>query len=116
MVFPHLEPGTPIIVRGMHPEKPEIGFLLPPAPRMAIEIDRQHQVLKAQLCNVLIEPAQSKVSLVYVVRTERLPRVFIPGIHAGIPLSVTIEDDAPVAYVTPPTIRERLKAAQATPS
>jgi hypothetical protein len=116
MVFPDLAEGTPIAVRGMHPEQPEIRFSLPPAPRMAIEIDRQRQVLKAQLCNVLIEPAQSKVSLVYVVRTEKLPRVLVPGIHSQIPLSVTVEDDAPVAYESPATVRERLKAAQANPS
>jgi hypothetical protein len=110
MVFPSLPPGTPIVVRGMHRDEPELQFALPVEPRMAIEMDGQRQDLKPQLCNVLIEPALARVSLVYVVRTEKLPRVFIPGIHGRIPLSVTVQDDLPVVYETPPTLRDRLQA------
>ena len=113
MVFPALPPGTPMVVRGLHPEQPELRFPVPPEPRMAIVIEGQRQNLKPQLCNLLLEPARNQMSVVYAVRTKKLPRVFIAGIHGHIPLAVIIEDDAPVVYDTPPTIREQLLAAQA---
>jgi hypothetical protein len=113
LVFPPLASETPMVVRGMNPEQPELAFALPPTPRMAIEIEDQRQNLKTQLCNVLIEPFKNQVSVVYVVRTGKLPRVFIPGIHGYIPLSLIVENDAPIVYETPPTIRDRLKAAEA---
>ncbi|HUN80809.1 MAG TPA: DUF2169 domain-containing protein [Phycisphaerae bacterium] len=110
MTFPNLAPGTPIVVRGMHPTQSEVRFAIPSEPRIAIEIEGQRQNLKPLLCNVLVEPALEKVSLVYIVRTEKMPRVFIAGIHGHIPLSVIIQDDEPVVYDTPPTIRQRIQA------
>lgn len=111
MVFDNLLENTPFVIKGMHPEEPEITFTLPDSPGIEIEIDGQKESVKPQITNMLIEPAEKLVSLVYIARTEKLPRAFIPGIHGYIPLSVTVNGDDPVIYDTPPTIRDQLKAA-----
>lgn len=112
MVFQDLYIGTPFSIKGMHPEEEVINFTLPKEPLIEIEIEGQKQGTKPQLSNMLIEPAEKKVSLVYVARTTDLPRVLIPGIHGYIPLAVIVNKDRPVIYETPPTIRDQLKAAR----
>ena len=114
MVFQNLPMGTPISIKGMHPEQEEITFTLPKEPSIEIEIEGRRQALKPQLTNLLIEPANKKVSMIYIARTNKLPRVFIPGIHGYIPLSVSVNREPPVKYETPPTVRDQLKAAQKT--
>lgn len=111
MVFDNLVEKMPLIIKGMHPEEPEITFTLPASPGIEIEIDGQKESVKPQITNMLIEPAEKLVSLVYIARTEKLPRAFIPGIHGYIPLSVSVNGDDPVIYDTPTPIRDQLKAA-----
>jgi len=111
MVFQDLPENTPFIIKGMNPEEPVIEFSMPPEPFVEIYIEGQKEAVKPQVSNMLIEPGEKLVSVVYIARTEKLPRVFIPGIHGYIPLSVRINVDAPVKYETPPTIRDQLKAA-----
>jgi hypothetical protein len=66
------------------------------------------------LTNLAIFPAEKRFTTVYSVRTPGLPRVLIPGIHKNIPLSACINRDSPIAYQSPPTIRERLLAGTAS--
>ncbi len=106
LVFDPLTGGTPIAVEGMHPEHRRIQFTLPEPPRLEIHIDGKTHPVKPQLTNVLIEPDGPRVSLTYIVRQYDLPRVFIPGIHAKIPLELRIEGIGTISYVTPPTLRE----------
>lgn len=68
-----------------------------------------------KLSNVLIEPAQLLVHLTYVVRREQPPRVFIPGIHVKIPMSIQVNGDAPVHYEPPPSLYATLAAASPQP-
>lgn len=111
--FQPLEHGTPVTVKGMHPDGEVLRFEVPPEPSIEFVIDGQHERVKPVLTNMLITPAEKKVSFVYAARTENLPRVFLPGIHGHIPLSVVVNGDDPVVYRTPKPIRERLEAAVA---
>ncbi len=111
MVFDPLPPGTPVVVEGMHPARPRLEFTLPPPPTIEMSIDGKLYPQAPQLSNVLIEPEHLRVSLTYVARMEELPRVFIPGIHANIPLAMRVDRTHVVRYACPPTLRELRKAA-----
>ena len=105
LVFDPLPRGTPIAVENMHPEQRRIHFELPEPPRLEFTIEGKTYPVQAQLANVLVEPDGPRVSLTYVARQFDLPRVFIPGIHAKIPIELRIEGVGTIAYVTPPTLR-----------
>jgi hypothetical protein len=111
LVFDPLPAATPIIVEGMHPEIPRMEFALPRPPMVDFSIDGKMYPAPTQLTNVLVEPGQMRISLTYAARQEELPRVFIPGIHANIPLALRIDRTQAVPYVCPPTLREQRKAA-----
>jgi hypothetical protein len=115
LVYPDLAANTPITLDGMHPELPKIAFHLPAPPALEFIIENKTYPARAQLGNVLIEPDYPRVSLTYVARHGEMPRVFVPGIHAKIPLSVRIDGGPVVAYDCPPTLREQKKAAPAGP-
>mgnify|MGYP000565389106 CR=1 FL=1 len=110
LVFDPLAAGTPIAVEGMHPEQRRIHFELPDPPRLEFHIEGKVYPVEAQLTNVLIEPDAPRVSLTYVARQFDMPRVFVPGIHAKIPIDLRIEGIGTIAYVTPPTLRELRRA------
>ncbi|KIG18571.1 putative exported protein [Enhygromyxa salina] len=110
LVFPPLEAGTPIIIEGMHPERPHVGFHLPRAPKLDFFIEGKVYASQTQLTTVLIQPDLGRASLTYVARHWDLPRVFVPGIHANIPLALVIDDQHTVPYLCPPTLREQVKA------
>jgi hypothetical protein len=105
--------GQPVVLSGMHPEEPEIRFTLPPAPSIDIHIEGERWAPPPLLTNLVLYPTEKRFTAVYCARTKGLPRVFIPGIHKNIPLSVSINRDAPIVYQSPATIRDRLLAAGA---
>lgn len=109
MVFPSLAPGTPIIVEGMHPELPHVGFPVPPPPKIDFYLDGKVYPQPAQLSTVLVEPDKARVCLTYVARHFDLPRPFVPGIHKNIPLALLVNDAHTVPYDSPPTSRELVK-------
>ncbi|MBL4682987.1 MAG: DUF2169 domain-containing protein [Nannocystaceae bacterium] len=111
MTFAELREGTPITVDGMHPEGRTITFKMPAEPRLQIHIEGQREVLPSQLTNLVIHPADGKVTMTYSTSTAKLPRVFIPGVHGKIPLSMVVSNDAPIVYDTPTPVRELLKQA-----
>jgi len=113
LTFDALPAETPIIVEGMHPELPRLGFELPAPPPLELLIDGKTYPAPVQLTNVLVEPAHARVCLTYVIRQTELPRVFIPGIHANIPLALRVERGHVVRYDCPPTLREQRLAAAA---
>lgn len=110
LVFPPLEPGTPIIIEGMHPELPHIGFHLPQPPKLDFYLDGKLFPAQAQLTGVVVEPDKNRVMLTYAARHWDLPRVFVPGIHGNIPLAMMIDEQFTVPYLCPPTLREQVKA------
>lgn len=99
----------------MHPERDVIRFALPAPPLVIMRIEDEAEPLAPQLTQMLIEPCTkdqaSVVHLTYVVRQPRMPRVFIPGIHVKIPISIEVNGDAPVRYEPPPSVYAALKAA-----
>jgi hypothetical protein len=111
LVFDPLPAGTPIVVEGMHPEFSRLEFTLPAPPALAFAIEGKTYPAPAQLTAVLVEPEHLRVSLTYVARQEEMPRVFIPGIHANIPLALQIDRMHTVKYDCPPTLREQRKTA-----
>lgn len=115
LVFPELAGGTPVTVDGMNPEHPRISFSLPDPPKLEFLIEGKVYPARPQLTNVLIEPDFPRVSLTYVARQAEMPRVFVPGIHAKIPLSLRIDGGPVVAYDCPPTLREQKKAGPSGP-
>ncbi len=108
--FASLEPGTPVSLEGMCPDGREVSFEVPPPPRVDVQIEGT-QSPPARLTNVVCRPAEGKVLLTYAA-TCKLPRVFIPGVHKYIPLSAQINGGAPVEYVPPQTVKERIRQAQ----
>lgn len=109
MCFPSLAPGTPIIVEGMHPELAHVGFPVPPAPKIDFYLDGKVYTQPAQLTNVLVEPDKARVSLTWAARHWDLPRPFVPGIHANIPLAMLIDGTQSVRYESPVPLREQVK-------
>ncbi|MCY0987545.1 DUF2169 domain-containing protein [Nannocystis sp. ILAH1] len=110
LVFPSIAARTPIAVEGMHPEHPRIQFELPAPPKLGWKIEGSFYVGWPQLNNVLIEPDKLRVSLTYVARHAELPRVFVPGIHAKIPVELHIDGEAKVVYDCPATLRDLRRA------
>lgn len=53
------------------------------------------------------------MTLTYAASTDHLHRVFIPGVHGKIPLSVRVEGDRAIEYVTPVPVREQVLRARA---
>jgi hypothetical protein len=112
LVFQALTPGLPIRVTGMHPKLRDVKMELPPAPRIHGVHERGTADLEnLRVTNVVIHPNDATMSVTWA-GTFPLPRIFIPGVHKRIPVAAKLEGFDPVAYPTPPTVKETLAAAQ----
>lgn len=111
MVFPDLKAGTPVVIEGMHPGRPEVSFSLPAPPHLEMTVEGDRQEVQPRLHSVVCRPAEERLTMTYAANRP-LPRPFIPGIHGKIPVSLTVGADAPVEYQTPTPVRERVAAAQ----
>jgi len=109
--FSSLEPGAPVSLEGMRPDGRAVAFGVPPPPDVEVIVEGESQAPTARLTNLVCRPAEGRVLLTYAV-TWGLPRVFIPGVHKYIPLSAKINGAAPVEYVPPVPIKERMRQAQ----
>jgi hypothetical protein len=114
LVFDHLEAGTPVLIQGMSPDGRDLSFQIPPPPRIDIHVEGTVETVEGRLFNVLIEPDRQQVSLTYSAIRRDLPRRFVAGVHGHIPVAAQVDGDEPVVYETPPTMRSRLEAAQAS--
>lgn len=104
MSFEPLPAGTPISLSGVHPEVRKLGFVTPPRPTLEITVEGHTEKVAPRLTAAIIEPDVMRVSFVHCGRTSSLPRVFIPGIHATIPLSARADGGEPLHYVAPPVV------------
>jgi hypothetical protein len=104
--------GEPVVLEGMHPEEPVLRFSLPTPPRVDFILEGQRRAAAPRLHSVVIRPAEKKLYVVYGADVE-LHRTFVPGIHKCIPVGVSVDGDVPIAYATPPTVKEQLRAAAA---
>lgn len=112
LTFPRLPDGARVTLEGMHPERPVLTFEVPRAPRLELLMDGSRRRLTPRTHHVVCRPAEGRLSVVWGV-SAKLPRTFLPGIHRHIPLALRVDDDAPVPYETPPTIRDRIEAGRA---
>lgn len=106
--------GQRVTVTGMNAEMPTMGFTVPPDPSIEFTVDGRRTLAKPMISSLVVKPGDRTFAIVYCAKLTPLPRKFIPEVHASIPLSISVNRDVPVAFDTPPTIRERLARAQAT--
>ncbi len=113
MAFHDMPANQPVVIRGMHPRQEAWEFSLPgkgDTPRMDIEIEGHRERVQPHLHHVVCSPGEDKLTMVFGA-TLNLPRMFIPGIHKHIPISAYINEDVPIHYEAPPTIKELIDAA-----
>ena len=108
--------GRSVNISGMHAERPELSFRVPPPPEIEIEVDGHFCSPAPRLSNLVIQPNQEQVALVWCVHTPELRRKFVPQVHEEIPLSVRVNGDAKIHYTSPPSVRSRLRASSASAS
>jgi hypothetical protein len=112
MVFRAPLAGQPVTLTGMHPEEPVLRFAVPADPTVEFNVEGSRTRVQPVLTNVVIEPAKKKLSVTYCAKQAPLPRGFLPEIHKNIPISVRVNQGPPIAYQSPPTIRDRLAAVR----
>jgi hypothetical protein len=103
--------GAPVRLTGMHPELTTCEFLVPDDPVVDLFIDGQKMPGPTLLTHLVIRPGEQKVSAVWCARVAELPRKFVPGFHANIPLALSVNRGPLLQYESPPTVRERLSRA-----
>jgi RHS repeat-associated protein len=111
MVWRSAEAGAPVKLVGLHPEEDVLDFKVPAAPRMEIEIEGSRELVAPRLINFVITPHEKKFTMTWVGIRRDLPRKFIPGIHAHIPLRLYV-DGRPIDYDTPTPIYQQLRRAE----
>ncbi|MGE0792210.1 MAG: DUF2169 domain-containing protein, partial [Sandaracinaceae bacterium] len=110
LTFSDLKEGTPIELMGMHPEHDTLRFALPPFPRMEIEVGSDRRVERSRLLHVVITPDEERVEITWAAIREELPRTFIVGVHAEIPISLHADGHV-FSYEAPETVHARLRRA-----
>lgn len=113
LVFANLPPGTPITLRGMHPELRELVLEVPRAPKLELEVAGARERCAPHLLHLVLVPDQRVVKATWVAWFQGDAPTFVPTLHAEIPVAVRVNDDAPVRCEAPAPVRERLKAAVA---
>jgi hypothetical protein len=106
MIMTDVREGLPLSITGMHPEIETQSFVLPAPPRLAFTLGGNWVPLAPRLHSILVLPGRQKVQLVYGATYEPLPRKYVPGVHAKIPLAMRVDDDPPIVYAPPITIGE----------
>lgn len=103
--------GEKMHLNGLHPQYPHLAFQFPKdPPSVEMQVEHQRERVRPNLVSIAIYPDQELVAFTYTVHMQS-PRPFIPGIHKYIPISLFVNDDAPVHYQPPPTVKERIKEA-----
>jgi hypothetical protein len=96
----------------MHPRLREVKMELPPPPRIHGVHERGAvDIADLRMTNVVLHPNDGTLSVTWA-GTFPLPRIFVPGVHKRIPVAAKLDGFDPVAYPTPPTVKETLAAAQ----
>jgi Uncharacterized protein conserved in bacteria (DUF2169) len=109
MTFAQLTAGTPIVIEGMHPEKPRLEWQLPPPPSIQVFMEGRRVPAIIRLTNCVITPAQSRMCLVYAALVSEMPRVLIPGVHKEISFRAVIDGDRPLDYEPPVPLMEQME-------
>jgi RHS repeat-associated protein len=113
LVFAQLPSGTPVTLRGMHPEHRELVFEVPRAPKIELEVAGTREACTPHLLHLVVVPDELVVKATWVAWFSGDAPTFVPKLHAHIPVTVRVGGDAPIPCEAPPPIREQLKAAAA---
>jgi hypothetical protein len=89
-----------------------IRFAVPSPPEIEIDLEGHRQRPLLRLTKVVVRPAEASMTLTWAARTERMHRIFVPGVHGKIPLSLRVAGGAPVPYVTPTAVYAKLREAK----
>jgi len=103
-----LPAGTLIALTGMHPERPELQFMVPPPPELQLHMDGAKVEAHVQLSHCVIVPHALQVQLTYVALVVDMPRVLIPGVHKKIDYRLTVDGDSPIIYEAPTPVLEQI--------
>ncbi len=98
LIFPSLEPGTPIVIEGMHPEFSRIEASLPNEPYIEFQVEGSRETARPHLAHVVVRPNDLKLTVTYSALLTKLPRSFVAGLHREIPLSIIVGRDRPISY------------------
>lgn len=112
LVLPRPASDTPLNVRGMHPGGKVVRAHVPRPPPVEIELDGRRQAPELHLSKIVLLPAKEKLVLTWMAKTSDMHRIYVPGLHAKIPLFLRVGADAPIPYVAPPTVRQQLLDAK----
>jgi hypothetical protein len=113
MRFDHLAPGTPVSLRGVHPDLPSLDFVVAARPAVAWRFDGEVTATEPRLHHLVVEPDALRVRETWAAHLT-LPRMVLPGVHAHIPLALRV-DDRWCPYDAPPTAFAALREAGLDP-
>lgn len=105
LVIPRASGGEPVALEGCSPHAPEIRFALPAPPRIRLACETACFNGPGHVHTVILRPDEGICVMVSAARLE-LPRTFVPGIHKRIPVTLTVDGGAPIAFEAPPTWKE----------
>lgn len=104
--------GAPLRLAGMHPDRARIECRVPDRPPVVqIIVEGRAEPVQPSLASIAIYPDRDLLTMTWTARRDT-PRPFIPGIHAHIPIAVSVDGDSPIEYVPPTTVQQRLEEAQ----
>ena len=106
--FAGLEPGTPIVLEGMHPEHSSIEFRVPSPPVLALELEGRTAPGAVLLQHLVVRPDELFVDVTWAITRRDLSRPYIPGVHGSIPIALSV-DGQRAEYPTPEPNRAKRK-------
>ncbi len=111
MLVEGIRPGARLSIDGMHPDG-QLDMLLPDlGGPVKFVIEGKTTTIPARIHHLVLKPNERTFSAVCAADLE-LPRPFIPGIHAHIPITAQLAGEAEVSFPTPPTLKSVLEQAQ----
>jgi hypothetical protein len=105
LIVPGLRGSEAVTLNGADPDVALLQLSLPAPPRMELVCEGAREESRGKIHSVRIRPKERRVVMVFGTELP-LPRTFVPGIHKRIPVSLSVDGDSPVWFVTPPTNRD----------
>jgi len=98
-------PGDPFAVSGCDADGKTWAGKMPRVPGIELELEGSRRDVDLHVQSVELATAEREVRVTMGFDVP-LPRPFLPGLHKRIPISVRLEGHEPIAYPTPPTLRD----------
>jgi len=102
-----------VSLKGMHPAEPALRFDLPgPIRTLEFDLEGKRQAVKPRIHQIVCRPAEKIVTMTYAAEVKP-HRLFVPGIHKVIPISLIVNGEAPISYDAPKPVKETVDEAMA---